>query len=124
MAEANSPTHKTWCRLLEKEKQRGFDSLSGEEKDFYRVYLLEHETYRGRLQVWFYQGEHHNRAATALRNIGADKSARIIEDAMKFVFPEGIAPQDESARRCLYQKLDLACKSLKLAGSAASFRLP
>src|SRR5260370_1065923 len=99
MAEANSPTYKTWCRLLEKEKQGGIDSLSGEEKNFYRVYLLEHETYRGGLQVWFDQGRHHNQAATALRNIGADKSARIIEDAMKFVFPDGLAPLDEAARR-------------------------
>jgi hypothetical protein len=99
MAQAKSPVYKTWIRLLDKETVSGFDSLSAEEKNFYRIYLLEHETYGGGLDVWFHQGEHHNEVATALRNIGADKSARIIEDAMKFVFPQGIAPLDEAARR-------------------------
>jgi len=99
MAEAHSPVYKTWITLLDKEKEGGFDSLSAEEKNFYRIYLLELETYRGGLEVWFHQGEHHNTVAKALRTIGADKSASIIEDAMKFVFPEGIAPPDEAARQ-------------------------
>src|SRR6185295_5138309 len=85
MAKATSPIYKTWCTLLDKEKEGGFDSLSDEEKNFYCVYLLEHETYGGGLEVWLDQGKHHNQAATALRKIGADKSARIIENVMKFV---------------------------------------
>jgi hypothetical protein len=34
MAEVNSAIYKTWIMLLDKEQERGFDSLSAEEKNF------------------------------------------------------------------------------------------
>lgn len=64
--------------LLDKENEGGFDRLPEEEKNFYGIYLLEHETYGGGLDVWFHQG-HHNQLALALRKVGADKSAVIID---------------------------------------------
>ena len=99
-AEADSPIHKTWIMLHAREKKDGFNCLSDVEKTFYRIYFLELAAYGGGgFEVWFDQGEHLNQVVTALRNIGALESARIVEDAMKFVFPEGIAPLDQEARQ-------------------------
>lgn len=112
IAEANSPVYKTWIRLRDKEKQDGFNCLSDVERTFYRIYFLELVMYGGGgLEVWIDQGEHLNQVVTALRTVGADKSARIVEDAMKFVLPEGIAPSDLAARRSYRPVYDDANRS-------------
>ncbi len=95
------------ARLLAKSERDGWDSLSDKDADFLSIWLLEADVNNGGFhQYYFNSGSAHAvRAATALRTIGANKAAAIVEEA-NGLFGEGGPAEDRFARQ---QRLDEIC---------------
>jgi hypothetical protein len=79
----------------------GFAGLSEPEKLYFCVVLMDGEVYNGGFDQYFFNssGAYIEYATRGLRDMGADRSAAILERACWLLFPDGVVPPETADRR-------------------------
>lgn len=85
----------------------GFPTLSGSEKLYWVVNVLEGEVYNGGFDQYFWNssGAHYLLTLEGLNTLGAGRSLSLLQEAKRTLFGKGRVPEDTAERRDLLRAL-------------------
>ncbi len=100
--------------VSEKHESGGFDALNEKEQAIYTIWWLEAEVNNGGFHQYFWNsaGDHADTALQSLKNIGASKTASLLEQAIKIAFGGNLPSSREERQKQL--EIDEGAKMEKL----------
>jgi hypothetical protein len=89
-----------WDNIWKRELKEGYETLSSAEQTFYTAWHIESEVNHGGFEYYYFNsgGDHALEAPGALKRVGAEKFAKIVEEANKR-FPGGPPSPDCDERQ-------------------------